>query len=482
MLKFPLGASLFALISAMAFAWAFQANAAADTDLRMRASMTPNSTPSANESWRFLTTVGVSEESLIQNSPVGDAANDEARISLGVKLDPAKSAQWRATINARGGFSAVSGGRESNVEVPEANLAWWDAPQGANSTRIVLGRKIEAWSHMDSYWSLGLWQPFNRFDSLHPSEQGLTGAYLIHDDPQFKLVLFGSSLFLPDQGPAFELVDGRFHSKNPWFAAPTDRMILLSQTKPIRYRIDMPETESVVENESIAALARWGASAGPSAQLAFTRKPRNQLALSFDGVSDLKSAFVTITPKVVYHEVTSAELTYSARSWRVRLEGLNDQPVNVADSVPSGLTGVRLEPRTYVSPSVEMALETMRARIKLAWLDSFGENSKVEGPLAGPENPFGPRTMFQKAASVEARGTVVERSTYRIEPSVRWIEEFADQGRIFSVETTYRSSSNWLVSAFADVLQSSLPEDQTSGFVSRFRGNDRGGLRYELKF
>ncbi len=441
--------------------------------------------------WKSKFNLGLGHESLVSGkSDVGAQTHDE-RAYFGLSLKSPE--QNRVQFGATGTFGAPlshdpkTSGREYLIEVPEFFLKWVDAPLGDAHTIVTLGRKLEAWSDLDSEWTLGLWQPLNRFDGARPTEQGLTGAFIGHQANGFRAVLFASPIFIPEQGPAYELVDGRFRAKNPWFAPPTDTLIVLNRENAIHYDLNVPSVQSVVNHASVGGLLRFGEGpdkAGPTVQLAYAHKPRNELSLPYDGYVDMKQAYVHVNPRVVYHDVFAFDSFYNFGNWRAGVSLLSELPA--ADGqVPANFTGQLLGPMIFVSPSVEVRAFPSRfwgPKLKLAWLDSYEEGTKMVGPLAtSDESPFGSRSMFRRALKFEAASTLYRSSGWEIDQRVKWIEEVAEQGRMVMFDLGVSVQEAWRLAVYADLLQSRQPEDVNPGFISRFRGNDLIGARLSVQ-
>jgi hypothetical protein len=215
----------------------------------------------------------------------------------------------------------------SNFEVPEAYFKIQKStpynPKVANaptskSGDLSVGRKKERWSGLDSDWSLGLVEPFNKFDALRPTEQGLTGIFAEGSFGPVSLMAFGSPIFIPEQGSPYQLSNGKFSTSSPWFTNPPDQLILLGQTRNALYSIDMPETSSIINHQSYGFRARVADQSGEGffAQASFLRKPMNAINLSFTGqlsiVEGDSYGDITIYPEVVYHTITAADVGYDA--------------------------------------------------------------------------------------------------------------------------------------------------------------------------
>ena len=158
---------------------------------------------------------------------------------------------FQGTLELGGSF-ATSVENYSNVYVPEAFLELktenFDEAElnGDLRARVSVGRRLETWSMLDRHWDLGLWEPLNRFDTLRPIDQGLTGAFVEGGTGDFKFVAFVSGVYIPEQSAAFSLQNGKLKSASPWFSEPTDRLILFSETTQVQYDILTPSTGSVI--------------------------------------------------------------------------------------------------------------------------------------------------------------------------------------------------------------------------------------------
>ncbi|MEK7356913.1 MAG: hypothetical protein AAB250_10715, partial [Bdellovibrionota bacterium] len=107
-----------------------------------------------------------------------------------------------------GGSFATDVENYSNISVPEAFLNWEQEDVEVTRARIVIGRKLENWSSLDSDWDLGLIQPLNKFDGLRSEEQGLTGAFVGWGRGGFDLVGRGGVLGEAAQGVPHQLLEG----------------------------------------------------------------------------------------------------------------------------------------------------------------------------------------------------------------------------------------------------------------------------------
>ena len=434
--------------------------------------------------------VGTTQEVFLDRTrqDASGGVSDYTRFSGRLKIRPSEKSV-RGALEVAGSFAA-NVDRESTIEVPEAFLSWSDrvSPSGFG---LTLGRKREAWSALDSTWGLGLWQPLNRFDALRPSEQGMTGAMIDYVNGPFRALVFASTIFVPEQGPPFQLQDGRFESSNPWFSSPTDRLMLFSRETRMRYRLEMPTIGSVINHPSTGAIVRWSEreDGGLFAQASVAKKPRNQLALPYQGHLALApdsspKGDVSIFPRVVYHSVVGLDVGRKGEALSFGVSGLAEYADNEAP--PAGLTGQRLEPLFLVSPNLEFQSWPGRAwspRVQLATLHAMGGEQTVLGPDASKDsNPFGSRTMFKQAVSLALKSRIGRMGRWKLEHGLRWIEELAEKGSVVMNDLVLSSPDDWRLGFYADFLGTRQPPEKNPGFISRFRDNDRVGAQLVYVF
>lgn len=402
---------------------------------------------------------------------------------------------FEGTLHLGGSF-ATAVENHSNIFVPEAYLVvqserFSEAEVlGDARVKLSVGRKLETWSRLDRRWDMGLWEPLNRFDALRPIDQGLTGVFVEVGNGDLKGILYGSTVFIPEQNGEFRLQNGHFKSSSPWFSEPTDRLILFSESTEVQYDIRTPSTGSVIQHVSGGGLLRYGDfSNGFFAQASYVVKPRNQLATPFEGGLNLTEATsyaaVTIEPKVIYHQLFGGELGYKTTVGErgsavgASVSVLKDIPYN--ENPGSDLTYQDLEPLTMISPRVETEIVAGSAtdiELGVDYLHSEGGGFVMRGPFASDKSVFGPRVPYREAVALDAavifgRG---HRSTFTV--GSRWLEELSENGSLLMANVDYDFSTNgvtqdWRVSLRADVLGSRLPPNENRGYVSRFRGNDR---------
>ena len=365
-----------------------------------------------------------------------------------------------------------------------------DAPEpseneaSGSSIKVYAGRKREAWSQLDTYWTLGIVEPLNRFDSLRPTEQGLSGLFGQFTWSHIQLVLFGSPVFIPEQGPNYELNDGQFSTSNAWFSEPTNHVKLISQSTTLKYQINTPTVGSVITHASGGFVLRAGDLVGPGwlFQVGYAKKPRNQLSLPFTGVlvTDANNPFasITLSPQVAYHNIATTEINYKTETMDLGLSFLAD--ISDPEPIPTGLVWQTFDPEFLLSPNLQFRLnksDRFTSLVRFSSLTTFGGDAHLvtSSDLTVAQNPFGARLMYRQAASFELRGKYAESHGWIIDSGIRWIEEYSEQGTVVMSDVRFIAPRNWQFGLYVDLLGSRLPENENPGFISKFRDNDRVG-------
>lgn len=224
---------------------------------------------------------------------------------VGASLYSAKADQDPFKINLRGEY-AIGTPVLSTLNVREMYFSYFIDSDSA----IHIGRRKQSWSDVDDRWNLGFFQPQFRANPLNVESQGLTGIFYEHTSQNWTLNLYGSSLFIPDQGPNFEIKDSQFVASNPYFAPPPQNIYFQSVLLPIDYNIQKPEISDVIFQTSFGLQIKYGDKNGFYSSLSSIYKPSNQLAYGWKGVLVTDRVRVDIQPKTYYEKAVNVDLGY----------------------------------------------------------------------------------------------------------------------------------------------------------------------------
>ncbi|MCM2280943.1 MAG: hypothetical protein NDI61_03755, partial [Bdellovibrionaceae bacterium] len=316
-------------------------------------------------------------------------------------------ASWiKAAIDV-GGRVGTNLAKYATGYVPEAYVQFRQNSISILPQEITVGRKKEHWSRLDEDWGLGIVQPVFRWDFLQPQQQGLTGGFITWRGSGASFTVFGSYLFIPEQGPVFELKNGRISSASPWFTEPTNSLILFEQPTEIRYHIIDADISEIVSRGTVGALFSLGhrEEGGPWSVGGYLSKPRNNLMLPFYAPLVLgpttQVAEVSVYPRVERHHVGVFDIGYRSGTTSGYLSVLAEFPNNPPVEVDT--TRQKFDPQILVSPGIEFRLfphNTWGPTTQISYLHQDGGETSEAGPFAtGRGNIFGYRLSFTRATS-----------------------------------------------------------------------------------
>jgi len=394
-----------------------------------------------------------------------------------------------------GGSFATSIENYSFIELPEAYFNWVNEEK---NVEFSVGRRRELWSALDEDWGFGLWQPVNRFDALHPTEQGLSGVFASWGNDVLTFTGFASLLFIPEQGSTFVVSNGNFVTHNPWFSKPPSSVDLFPgrPTSRLNFELQSPSTGSVINQPCLGLLMQVGSKRrddlGAYLRAAFIRKPRNQLTTPFETTYILADnenyGDVVIYPRVEFQRLEALEFGYRTQTYATGFSALRDEPEN--QGVPRDSTGdssrmsyQTLSSALYLSPYVEwraLSSESWGPRLRIMLLDTEGGTTQAQGLLSSSSSLFGYRVPYRRALSFQEDSMLWSRGSWRLDQRLRWIEETIEKGTVLMVDARLSYTDSWRFALAADILGSRQPDSDTSTFIARFRGNGNvsGHLTY----
>ena len=379
----------------------------------------------------------------------------------------------------------VQSSQEQYFGLPELYIG--EARSNGAGFRLTVGRQKRHWSYFDEEFGMGIWQPQLRWDYLDPIQQGLTGLFVDVDlGHSLALTFFTSSVFLPDQGPNFQLVDGQFQSENRWFWAPRTNVLFGRSESQMSYVLDRPSTNDVVFQPSVGGQMRFQQQGSPFwAQASYAYMPMNQMHLAFDcpQCTDLVSMNVeaTIHPMVLRHRVATLETGLEddqQKGWLSATLDVPDSPSGPAQWIQSSTNQV-----LFVGGSYQHFLPLFNhpGWLKASYLKAI-QTSQTPANILGQqwEESSLDRYPYQEVSAVEWNWLLLQRATSQLSWRTRYTYSFPDQGGWLSTQV-WLSQKKWTWNLGIDLLGSSIdPYSANAGLFSRYRENGRatGGLSY----
>jgi hypothetical protein len=333
---------------------------------------------------------------------------------------------------------------------------------------LTVGRKKVAWSRLDEEYSFGVYQPLFKWNSLQWESQGLTGFFLHFESASglpWGLTLFGSPVFIPNQGASFEVKEGTFQASNPFFKAPPTVAIVQDRSFDINYDIRKPEVQDVVLRQSFAGRAFLGSpERGGYWQLAYAFKPMNELNMGFVGYAppSSKKVNVEILPVVSNHHALSSDLQWSSENFRLGVSVLYDSPQE--PQFDSEWTYASFTNSTLVSPS--LGFRNRNAELSFSVLSVTGGESLGRGPESSQANQFIPqRYPFRNAGQLSAKYQLRWKRHEALAFSTRYLRGEAGEFDLWLSQVAYQWTQGWAMSL---VTQMVAVEDNLKGERTAF--------------
>ncbi len=383
---------------------------------------------------------------------------------------------------------------ETYFGVPEI---YFEPRRLARHFRMTVGRQKRTWSRLDEEFNLGIWQPQLRWDYLDPVQQGLTGLFFdVEASSSLTVTLFTSPVNIPDQGPQFQLREGRFESSNRWFVQPQSRMQLFQGTRfsgdvPLYFELNKPAEEDIIMHSSFGLAARYQNDKSPFwIQASYAYKPRNQIHLGIEcancvniGAAPPVEITARIHTKIIKHHVATLESGFTRtddQGWisvtgdvpnsSGMPESYEEAPLNSA--IVAGL-GYRHYIRRWIRRPSWLGYSYMHSwEIKKDRAGGLVPDDQVESSLD--------RYPFREVAALDWTVQITQLARSRFRLRTRYSYSIPEQGGWLSGALEWqRDQLTFLIGA--DVLGAEVDANSSdAGLFSRYRANDRfyGGMSY----
>lgn len=334
-------------------------------------------------------------DSFVSSSFAATTKSDYQFASASLKTDPLSKDPLRLDVAGAVAFGAPLLNYLNPAEV-------YVNYHPTSDQQMTLGRAKFLWSELDARWDLGVWEPVFKWNPLSPERQGLTGLFWQTQNSGIEMTLFASALFLPDQGPSFDIKEGEFVRGNPWFRRPPESVRIFDETTAIEYNFERPNESDIVFRASYGGRLLLANKDHVRWSLSYLYKPMNQLALGYDQVLDIAKdrGVVVIKPEVFYHTLFGTDLVFNAGRFRFGGSGTFDRP-NKEVVFDESWTAPVFSNATLLSGFVEynsgpIILSAQRMEVYGGEITEFGKNASAD------RRPLMSRYSFRQANEVSA--------------------------------------------------------------------------------
>lgn len=375
--------------------------------------------------------------------------------------------------------------RSFYFDLPELSLSYVYGFQTfpyINTIELHLGRKIKRWSLADEYWDMGLWNPLNRLNPLHPTSNGLIGSFLTVNSKRWSFDFFLSGIYLPNKEVPVKEKEGRAYSAHRWYNPLYDQAVFNLSYLDIYYSLDRPFLMDLLfQGSYIFSFKTWARKSDAYYWMrwSFTDKPVNHLffVLKKDKIFQIKKVKDAkgvvdqpITTLPVRENILSAEwgLDYKDFSTVFTLEHIRRKEEHLK---PEGWDFFnQREEFTYFSSLFKYKVSP-KSFIQFGYLQSwFSDFHLSEKGIKSKASP----SIFKKyrilnGISLGGETEFLSKKELKRVFGVKYQYSFLNQAAWLFLRAKYYLSPHIYTSATIDILGAKNYEDY---FINQFRHND----------
>ncbi len=344
-------------------------------------------------------------------------------------------------------------------------------------THFTIGRALYDWSFADSFWNLGLTQPIFKWNEARPEQQGLTGLFLNFPVVKnyFDLTFFASPLFLPTQGPSFDLSNGRLTSSNPWFNEPVGIINLAGEKAKLNYDIDVPNSQDVVVQTSFGVLFGTPHNKKDFILSGFAMsKPRNDLVLPFQGVLNLTTfnGDITVLPQVAMHQVMGLDIGWNFENVKTVFSWIHEGQVEY--DLPVSATYPVLPDQNIFSTTQLFRLSNTQ-RLWVGYIRVDRPQTQLGGVFANAQiSTFQNRNRFDETLRVKWEGLLFKsKSVYLVNASFAANQNLQNDNIWLSSDIRWSLYKGIELFSQCDFFGGSDEFIIGSDFINTYQNNDR---------
>lgn len=378
-------------------------------------------------------------------SPAFEATQQNQYQFLGLKLKNAEEDEGLFQLDSEGAFAAGA----PLMSYTKVNELFFQIPAGQGQ-KLELGRHKVNWSELDTRWNFGVWQPIFKWNPLSPESQGLTGLFWNYENSWSELTFFASPVYLPNQGPSFEINDqGEFVRGHPWFRRPPSYIRVLDEVSKVEYNFEKPSESSVVAQSSYSARVRIKNDEGSRAQLSYAYKPMNNLSLAYVGLLDIAKdrGVVNIQPYVDYHSVLGVDGQWARKNWKLGVSMIADRPEPSSER-PENKTYPEMQAAQLYSAYIDFDLKYIQ--LSLETLEVFNGDVVDRGEDASSQRvSISNRYLFTQAQRASLKNIFLIRKGRRVATELSLTQSQKNDFQLIQAHSYLQFSKMW--SAFADL-------------------------------
>ncbi len=348
--------------------------------------------------------------------------------------------------------------------------------KSSEKEKFVFGRRQQFWSSLDSRWAFGVIEPTFEWNPLNRERLALTGIFWQRDDADFSLSAFWSPLYIPDQGPSFEIdKQGKFTQKNPWFQTPPETFRPFpsaTSDSTIQYSLKRPPDSEIIGQTTLGGSFEKLMFEKLLSRVTYFYKPMNQLALAYSGayVVSTDQGQVDLLPEVIYHRVIAADLIYKSGLFETGVSYIQDNPTN--KSFDAEWTAPVYEDAQIYSAYVQ--INRMHQKWSFEYLTV--ENGRVNeiGDLASATRaPISSRYPLTEAFKIRHQVNLKLKAQQRLNLDTSWTHSDRNQFDLIQIRGTFQYNRQWQIYSDMQFVKAQQLNSKNVNDVASFADNDR---------
>jgi hypothetical protein len=387
---------------------------------------------------------------------------------VGLNLKSAPSAEDAVKVDVEG---AVALGAPLLNYLNISEIYFQD--KQSDNEKLIIGRKLMTWSELDTRWNFGLWQPLFQWNPLSSQEQGLSGIFWQADRQQYSITIFASPIFIPNQGPTFEISDGSFVRGNPWFRRPPESVRIFQEVTQVDYTFERPDETQAIFQTSYGARLSFGNPDAMMAQLSYIYKPSNELAIGYSGLLDISKlrGLVDLKPQIFYHSLSGMDLSHRVGVFRYGLSGVYDRPQKDLE-FDERWTHPTFKDAMLVSPYAELIYSGYTFSVQA--LNVYGGEVRETGDMASEGRaPLTLRYPFQQAFKVGLETRHLLKNNSRLISRTSYTMSDKNDFECVQWNMNYRFSSLWSGFTELELVRAGDSSLQNQNEIAQYKNLDR---------
>jgi hypothetical protein len=348
--------------------------------------------------------------------------------------------------------------------------------KSSDKEKFVFGRRQQFWSSLDSRWAFGVIEPTFEWNPLSRERLALTGIFWQRDESDFSLSAFWSPLYIPDQGPSFEIDNqGKFTQKNPWFQTPPKTFRPFSSAtsdSTIKYSLKRPPNSEIIGQTSLGGSFEKLMFEKLLTRVTYFYKPMNQLALAYSGayVVSTDQGQVDLLPEVIYHRVVAADLIFKSGLFEMGASYIQDHPTN--ESFDTEWTAPVYEDAQIYSAYVQINRRHQKFSFEYLTLEN-GRVSEVGDLANSTRAPISSRYPLTEAYKIRHQMNLNLKAQQRLSLDTSWTHSDRNQFDLFQIRGTFQYNRKWQIYSDMQLVKAKQLNVKNVNDMTSFADNDR---------